>query len=59
MDLSTGRLEASSKIQEGPFSKSQEERRQRPPRRLKEEPAAAEAGEEAEGPESHQLDDIA
>jgi hypothetical protein len=65
MELSTGRLEASSRIEEGPFGKSAEERRQRLPRRHRESgtlpPMATSPEDEslnAEDQESHQLDDL-
>ena len=59
MDLSTGRLEGSSLIQERPFSKSSDEQKQRAPRRPKEQAGPAETSEPADEPENHQLDDIA
>ncbi|HUI82847.1 MAG TPA: hypothetical protein VL240_01420 [Candidatus Binatia bacterium] len=58
MELSSGRLEASSRIQERPFGHSPEEDRRRLPRRRKEPAADGEVMEHEEG-ESHQLDDMA
>lgn len=57
MDLSTGRLEGSARIQERPFSKSSDEPKRRAPRRPKPE-AEPETGP-ADEQEDHQLDDIA
>jgi hypothetical protein len=67
MELSTGRLvEASSRIEEGPFGKSAEERRQRASRRHRQDgrlqPMAISPEDQSlneEQPESHQLDDLA
>jgi len=59
MDLSTGRLEASARIQEYPFGKSSEEQKRRAPRRPKEEAGSAGSNEPADERENHQLDDIA
>ena len=59
MDLSTGRLEGSARVQERPFSKSPDEQKQRAPRRPKEQAGAADAGEAVDEQENHQLDDIA
>jgi hypothetical protein len=57
MDLSTGRLEGSARVQERPFSKSSDETKRRTPRRPKAEAEAA--TEPADEQENHQLDDIA
>ena len=57
MDLSTGRLEGSARVQERPFSKSSEEQQRPAPRRPK--PEAEPETEPAEEQENHQLDDIA
>jgi len=59
MDLSTGRLEGSARIQERPFSKSSDEAKRRAPRRPKEQAGSAENDEPADESENHQLDDIA
>lgn len=59
MDLSTGRLEGSARIQERPFGKPSEEPKPRAPRRPKEDAGETEAGEPPEEQENHQLDDIA
>jgi len=59
MDLSTGRLEASARIQERPFSKSSEEQKGRARQRPKEEAGAAESDEPEDERENHQLDDMA
>ncbi len=61
MDLSTDRLEATSRTQERPLSTSAEERKRRPPRRRShDESVEAEAEDLAEEEkDSHQLDDIA
>ncbi len=57
MDLSTGRLEGSARIQERPFGKSSDEPKQRAPRRPK--PEAEPETEAGHEQENHQLDDIA
>jgi len=57
MDLSTGRLEGSARIQERPFSKSSEEPKRRVPRRPRRE--VEPETEPAEEQEDHRLDDIA
>lgn len=59
MDLSTGRLEGSARIQERPFSKSSDEPKQRSPRRPKEQAGPVETDEPIDEQENHQLDDIA
>jgi len=57
MDLSTGRLEGSARIQERPFGKSSEEQQRRAPRRPR--PEAKPDAEPVEEQETHQLDDLA
>jgi len=57
MDLNTGRLEGSARIQERPFGKSSEEPKRRAPRRPK--PEVEPETEPADEQENHQLDDIA
>ncbi len=57
MELSTGRLEGSARIQERPFGKSSEEPKPRVPRRSK--PVAELEAEPADEQENHELDDIA
>jgi len=57
MDLNTGRLEGSARIQERAFGKSSDEPKRRAPRRPK--PEAEPETEPADEQEDHQLDDIA
>ena len=57
MDLSTGRLEGSARIQERPFGKAPDEPKRRAARRSK--PEAEPETEPADEQENHQLDDIA
>jgi hypothetical protein len=57
MDLSTGRLEGSARIQERPFGKSSEEPKRHARRRPK--PNTEPETEPADEQENHQLDDIA
>ncbi|MGB7555624.1 MAG: hypothetical protein WBM04_14720 [Candidatus Korobacteraceae bacterium] len=60
MDLSTDRLEPTSRTQERPLSTSAEERKRRPPhRRSSDESMEAEPEDLAEEKDRHQLDDIA
>jgi len=59
MELSTSRLEASTRIQERSFGNSAEERRRRVPRRHPEDPPADDDVLTQEEPEGHQLDDLA
>jgi hypothetical protein len=59
MELSTDRLEATSRTQERPFSATAEERKWRAPRRPKDDTRSAEAEDLAEEQSDHKLDDIA
>lgn len=59
MDLSTGRLEGSERIQDRPFGKPSEEQKRRTPHRPKDDAGNHEADELAEEREEHQLDNIA
>ncbi len=59
MELSTGRLEASTRIQERAFGQPGEERRQRAPRRHPEDPATEDEILTTDETEGHQLDDLA
>ena len=59
MELNSARLEGSSRIQERPFENPAEQRRQRPPRKQREDPAPV--GDENltdEERESHEIDDL-
>ncbi len=59
MELSTNRLEASTRVQERAFGHSGEERRQRAPRRHQEDPLTEDEILTTEDTEGHQLDDLA
>ena len=59
MEFSTGRLEASTRIEERSSGHSGEERRQRAPRRHKEDPLADDEVLTLDDTEGHQLDDLA
>ena len=60
MEMSTHRLEASSRIEERTFDSPPEQRRQRAPRRSKSGNQAADAGDlTADDEETHALDDLA
>ena len=59
MELSTNRLEASTRVQERAFGQSGEERRQRAPRRRQEDPPTEDEILTTEDTEGHQLDDLA
>lgn len=61
MDLSTDRLEPTSRTQERRLSASTEERKRRPPRRRSNDESieAEDLQEAAEEKDRHQLDDIA
>lgn len=59
MEFSTGRLQASTRIQERSSGNSAEERRQHAPRRHKEDPLADDEALTQDDTEGHQLDDLA
>ncbi len=59
MEFSTGRLEASTRIQERCSGNSGEERRQRARRRHQEDPLADDEALTLDDTEGHQLDDLA
>jgi hypothetical protein len=59
VDFTTGRLEASTRIQERSSGQSAEERRQRAPRRHKEDRLADDEALTQDDTEGHQLDDLA
>ncbi len=59
MDLSTGPLEGSARIQERPFGQSSEEPKRRPARRPKGQAEPMEVGDQADEQDKHQVDDIA
>lgn len=59
MELTTPRLEASTRIQERPSSGAGEERRRQAPRRHKQDPPAEAKVTAEEQSDGHQLDDLA
>lgn len=59
MELSTSRLEASTRVEERAFGQPGEERRQRAPRRHPPDPVTEDETLTSEEAEGHQLDDLA